>query len=656
MLTDSYQKIDEGFLSLSGRSVGADGVAKETIAALTGGDAVVTFKAFDDAAKKLIEDRLEQPYTENEEGFLIAADGTGVTVYADSDRAKLYAACSIADKYTGQKMPKGLWWSYPACAHRSLRVFLPPKKDLDYFCELIDQLVHLGYNALLLEIGGAMEFKKHPEVNEGWLRYASSVLETPEKRDLIGKVYYRTKNSVHTNNAGGGVYSQEELRKLAGYCAERFIEIIPEVPSLTHSEYLLVSHPELRECDDEPFASTACPSNPGLNQLVFDLYDEVIDVFHPKAIHIGHDEWWVMCVCEKCRGKDAGKLYADNVLESYRYLKSKGIRTYMWSDKLCVITDKAGEVHGAGRKDVYHVPTRKEIKTVEVMGEEYPLWDTYWFEAPDWVREQGFHQVIEPVDCARLLPADITYVNWYHSVDPAIRETVYHQQGKDMILGNTEPSRLTNYKDRFRYGAQGFSVSCWAETSENNMQNWGATFELGYGSIIAWKHDRTERMYQKNLFEAMDGLYRLRNRAALEGPHIEVTHTVTKNWEDGRKYYGEMSSQNDDALTLGHYRVTYSDGRKEMFPVIFAVNISYQGVSLERCESETVWAYDIDPDYSHVASQCKMRKEPDGVWYTAVLPVHGEAAACEYVPKPGFEDFVAVKDIRMSGPQTSAAD
>ena len=71
MLTDSYQKIDEGFLSLSGRSVGADGVAKETIAALTGGDAVVTFKAFDDAAKKLIEDRLEQPYTENEEGFTL---------------------------------------------------------------------------------------------------------------------------------------------------------------------------------------------------------------------------------------------------------------------------------------------------------------------------------------------------------------------------------------------------------------------------------------------------------------------------------------------------------------------------------------------------------------------------------------------------------
>ena len=128
MLTDSYQKIDEGFLSLSGRSVGADGVAKETIAALTGGDAVVTFKAFDDAAKKLIEDRLEQPYTENEEGFLIAADGTGVTVYADSDRAKLYAACSIADKYTGQKMPKGLWWSYPACAIVPSGYFCLPKR------------------------------------------------------------------------------------------------------------------------------------------------------------------------------------------------------------------------------------------------------------------------------------------------------------------------------------------------------------------------------------------------------------------------------------------------------------------------------------------------------------------------------------------------
>ena len=231
MLTDSYKKVEEGYLTLSGKSIGVCGVAEEVIASLGGGETVVEFKPFDETAKQLIADKLDKEYVQNEEGFLISVDET-VTVYADSDRAKLYAACSIQDKYADGHISRGLWWSYPTCAHRSLRVFLPPKSEMDYFHSLIDQLVHLGYNALLLEVCGTMEFKKHPEINKCWQDYAAAVHESPEKRSLIGRSYYRTKNSAHTSNAGGGVYSQDEMREIVRYCAERFIEIIPEVPSV----------------------------------------------------------------------------------------------------------------------------------------------------------------------------------------------------------------------------------------------------------------------------------------------------------------------------------------------------------------------------------------------------------------------------------------
>ena len=288
MLTDCYKVIDEGFVSLSGRSVGADGVSKEIIASLSGGDALVEFKNTDSFAKNLVYERLNREYLENDEGFIIVVDEE-VTVYADNGRARLYAACAIEDMYDG-KLQRGVWWSYPLCAHRSLRIFLPPKTEIAYFHTLIDQMVHLGYNSLLLEICGAMEFKTHPEINRAWVDYCASVHEYPGKYNLLSRAYYRTKNSVHTCNAGGAVYSQDEMRALLEYCRERFIEVIPEVPSLSHSEYILVAHPELRERPEDMHADTYCPSNPDTYKIVFDIFDEVIEVFEPKNINIGHDE------------------------------------------------------------------------------------------------------------------------------------------------------------------------------------------------------------------------------------------------------------------------------------------------------------------------------------------------------------------------------
>ncbi len=645
MYNDSYKKLEAGFISLSGKCFGADGVACEKLANLTGGNAVVEFKPIDEYAKKLVSEKLGQNYVENNEGYIVEV-ADNITVFADSDRAKLYAACSIMDKYKG-KIQKGIWWNYPACEHRSIRIFLPPKSELDYFYKLIDTIVHLGYNAILLEICGALEFKRHPEVNQGWIDYCASVNETLEKMNYVGKAYYRTKNSIHTCNAGGAVYSHEEMKDIVDYCRERCVEIVPEVPSLSHSEYFLVSHPELRECMDEPFAATCCPSNPDLYKLVFDFYDEVIEVFNPKAIHIGHDEWWNMCVCDKCKDKNPAELYAEDVLKSYNYLKSRGVDTYMWGDKLCRVMDQTGEVHGGAEKHLYSVPTQGKVKTVEIMGKEYPLYDMHWFNAPDWVKEQGHHQIIrDTADCADLLPADITYCNWYYSIEPRLND-VFLKSGKNMIYGNCGPSRLFGYKKRFELGAKGFSVSSWSETSEYCTQLWGTIFEMGYGSVIAWSHSRTEFDHIENMYDTFEALYNIWNHKTLNSRHIEVTHSIVKDWDEGRKYYGQMARVDTDFLTLGNYHITYKDGTEKIFPVMFVLNCGLNTSRLERCMSTYSWSYTLDRDIAYSASACKISKDENGMWYTTVIPVTGEVEKCEYVAKSGFEDYVKVKSIEI---------
>lgn len=63
----------------------------------------------------------------------------------------------------------------------------------------------------------------------------------------------------------------------------------PELPSFTHSYYLLSAHPELSEVPGELWPDTYCPSNPESYKLLFDVYDEYIDLLKPRLVHAGHD-------------------------------------------------------------------------------------------------------------------------------------------------------------------------------------------------------------------------------------------------------------------------------------------------------------------------------------------------------------------------------
>ena len=49
-----------------------------------------------------------------------------------------------------------------------MKLYLPPKDGLDAFYRIVDMLLYYRYNTVILEVGGAMEYKRHPEINESW--------------------------------------------------------------------------------------------------------------------------------------------------------------------------------------------------------------------------------------------------------------------------------------------------------------------------------------------------------------------------------------------------------------------------------------------------------------------------------------------------------
>ena len=85
--------------------------------------------------------------------------------------------------------------------------------------------------------------------------------------------------------------------------------MIPEVPSLGHCDYLMMGNPDIAERADDPYPDTYCPSNPKSYQILFDVIDEIIDVFEPSIMNIGHDEYYTIGVCEKCRGKSLSLIH-----------------------------------------------------------------------------------------------------------------------------------------------------------------------------------------------------------------------------------------------------------------------------------------------------------------------------------------------------------
>lgn len=650
LLTDSYYKEKEGIVSLSGASLGAPDMAMQRIAKISGGTCEVQFHSIDEYAKKLVRDEFGTEYAPSDEAYIIKAEANGVHVYADGEHGKLYAAYSIVARCTDGKMNAFTSYSSPYAQHRSIRVFLPPHSELPFFVEYLDTLVELGYNAIVLELGGAMEYKSHPEINETWVQYCDSMREFNEKVYTAQDAYKRVKNSIHTFNADGEIYTHEELAHLASLCRERMLEIIPEVPSLSHSEYILISHPEMRECDDEDFASTACPQCEEFYRLVFDLYDEVIEVFNPNIMHIGHDEWWVMCICDKCRDKDAAELFAYNVKRCYDYLAAKGVKTMLWSDKLKAVQDKSGECHGAARKEIYALPTDK---TVDVMGKKYTINEMHWFNPTDEAKEKGFLHVIEDTQRAiDLLPKDIICLNWYHSYDPEIND-IFLRKGFPMIYGNCAPARLPNVRLRFSLGAQGISVSSWTVTREHDLQLWqsGFFYEVGYGALVCWDAEHSELDYEKNAARVRKQLFERRNEKTLSAPHLKVRHVITESISELEGYYnGRLPYCEDDVLTLGDYVVEYSDGSTDSYPVIYAVNASLADAKTGRAESGSAWYYAADPKLNKIVPQALPIITDDGFVYECVFPLKkASVAGVSYVPRKERVGSVKVAGMEIIG-------
>lgn len=339
------------------------------------------------------------------EGYEIKIDKNGVYCRAQTEAGLFYAVQTIMQmgQHENGKVffPFGVIKDSPAKPIRGTHVLVPAQKEIAFFKKWIREvLARSKYNVIFMEIGGGVEYKRHPEINAKWREFSAYVRKM--KRDSgaaarisTGCLLQKRQNCTHWELGGGSFITQKQMKDLIEYARAYHIEIIPEIQSLTHCYYLVSAHPEIASDPDTAYPGNYCPSNPRSYKLLFEVMDELISVFHPRFVHIGHDEWEEPCYCEKCRKKSAAELFGADVTRIHDFLAKRNIRTMIWADQVLLSGRAAGTHATCFEANDYHF-FRNTYGAIDKIPKDTILLNWYWTlpKHNEYIREKGFQYII----------------------------------------------------------------------------------------------------------------------------------------------------------------------------------------------------------------------------------------------------------------------
>ena len=402
------------------------------------------------------------------EGYVLQVSENLVLIAGSDEAGAFYGLQSLRqllEKQGGETRIRGVRirdWPYKP--FRGIKLYLPGQENIPFFKRFVRNFAALyKYNKLIVELNAGMRLDRHPELNAGWVEFAHNLTYT--RRDRPEGPYRQYQDSSHYDTADGGVLEKQEVADLVQWAREHFIEVIPELPSLTHSYYLLTRHRELAEIKEAEWPDTYCPSNPGSYKLLFDVLDEYIEVMRPRMIHIGHDEWRMPWgVCPRCRNKDPRELFAGDVRKIHDHLAKKGIRTAMWGDHLLEgVTGRRLSPRVSPSGYPYNIPGGLSAAQVEALiPKDILVFNWFWNDAENRPSDPG---------------------HYGESDDLRLQELGFQQ-----VYGNFTPE-IQNYGRRSsRSSVLGGAPSAWEATTEFNFGKDLLEDFVGCASLLWSKH------------------------------------------------------------------------------------------------------------------------------------------------------------------------
>lgn len=283
------------------------------------------------------------------EGFHhLSINESGVTIQSNTGAGLFYGVQSLLQLLPGKEQKKEIQaveiTDYPRFPYRGLhldvgRHFFPAT----FIKQYIDWLAFHKFNYfhwhLTEDQGWRMEIKKYPKLQE---------IAAYRKETLIG---HAGKTERFDGKRYGGYYTQDEIKDVIQYAADRYVTIIPEIEMPGHALAALAAYPSLG-CTGGPyevstrwgvFPDVFCAGKEETFEFLQNVLDEVVALFPSRYVHIGGDEcpktqWKVCPACQK-RIKEEG-LKDEHELQSYfikrieKYLNGKDRQIIGWDEIL----------------------------------------------------------------------------------------------------------------------------------------------------------------------------------------------------------------------------------------------------------------------------------------------------------------------------------
>jgi hypothetical protein len=269
----------------------------------------------------------------------------------------LFALCSLAFAQVPEKLKIVQANVLPV---RGFCIAAPQTNGVDDFIKFIDEeLAPRSVNTLILRVDYNYQYESHPEL-----------------RDSVS-------------------LSKRDVKKLVDVCKKNSIQIIPQVNLLGHqswaskTENLLRVYPQFDETPlvkmpekyvwpnaDGLYCKSYCPLHPDVHKIVFDIVDEICDVFESGAFHAGMDEVFYLgeAQCPRCSGRDKAELFAGEVRTIRDHLSLKGRTLWIWGDRLI-----DGKTTGLGEWEASYNNT---FRAVDMIPKDVIICDWH-YERPD---------------------------------------------------------------------------------------------------------------------------------------------------------------------------------------------------------------------------------------------------------------------------------
>ena len=296
---------------------------------------------------------------EYDEGYTLKCENRRVYINAKTETGLFYGLQTLKQMLLQKegKLPYTEILDYPRFSYRGFMLdcgrYFYPVEDVKKIVDLmaLHKLNVLHWH-LTEDQGWRVEIKKYPLLTEkGSMR-------------------------SHTNfnhKSHGGYYTQEDIKEIVAYCHERKIKVIPEFDIPGHNVASIACYPYLSCLNRNLEVAThwgvkhdiLCAGKETTYQFVYDVIDELIELFPDKIIHIGGDEAvkmrWKNCPhCQKAikdnNLRDEDHLQMFFMAKVNDYLKEKGYSSMMWNyDKIenadTLTPDIAWDICGMGDDD-----------------------------------------------------------------------------------------------------------------------------------------------------------------------------------------------------------------------------------------------------------------------------------------------------------------